>query len=52
MSERLCEQRCGEPATVYAIDRLVGGWGGYYCEPCAQAVGFRITDRLDRKAVS
>jgi hypothetical protein len=28
------------------MDRLPGGWGGYYCEPCAEALNFQITDRL------
>ena len=41
-----CEQGCGQPATVYAMDRLPGGWGGRYCEPCAKALDFQITDRL------
>jgi len=44
--ERLCEQRCGETATVYAMDPQPGGWGGYYCKPCAEALRYRITDRL------
>jgi hypothetical protein len=42
-----CEQACGAEATVYAIDRCPGGWGGRYCEPCAQALGFNVIDRLD-----
>jgi len=43
-----CEQCCARPASVYAIDRLPGdgGWGGRYCEPCAKALNFQITDRL------
>ena len=28
---RLCDQNpCRERATVYAMDRLAGGWAGYY----------------------
>lgn len=42
-----CGQRCGEPATVYAIDPIPGGWGGWYCEPCAHALRFQITDRIE-----
>lgn len=41
-----CEQQCGAEATVYAIDPQPGGWGGRYCEPCATALRFRVTDRL------
>lgn len=41
-----CEQRCGCTATVYAIDPAPGGWGGRYCGPCADRLGFTITDRL------
>lgn len=44
--QRECGQRCGRPAAVYAIDPLPGGWGGRYCEPCARALKFTITDRL------
>ena len=43
---KTCEQHCERPATVYAMDRLPGGWGGFYCEPCAKALDFQITDRL------
>ena len=43
---KTCEQHCERPATVYAMDRLPGGWGGFYCEPCAKALNFQITDRL------
>lgn len=31
-------------ATVYAIDPIPGGWGGYYCEPCADSMRFQVTD--------
>lgn len=41
-----CDQKCGAPATVYAIDPRPGGWGGRYCEPCVKALRFQITDRL------
>lgn len=44
-----CEQRCGAEATVYAMGRGAGAWGGRYCEPCAHALDFQITDRLTRK---
>lgn len=43
----MCEQQCGAVATVYAVDRDPGGWGGRYCEPCATALRFQILDRLD-----
>lgn len=45
-SPRLCAQQCGAAATVYAMDPHPGGWGGYYCEPCATSLRFTITDRL------
>jgi hypothetical protein len=42
-----CEQQCGRPATVYAVDPYIaGGWGGYYCEPCVKALCFEIVDHL------
>jgi hypothetical protein len=41
-----CEQGCGAVATVYAMGRLAGDWGGRYCESCAKALGFVVTDRL------
>jgi hypothetical protein len=43
---RACEQRCGKPSEVYAMDSGAGGWGGWYCQPCATALRFTITDRL------
>lgn len=43
---RKCEQRCGAAATVYAMGSAAGDWGGYYCEPCANELGFIVTDRL------
>jgi len=42
---RPCEQQCGLPATVYGIDPMPGGWGGYYCEPCNSSLGFAVVDR-------
>jgi hypothetical protein len=45
-----CGQKCGKTATVYAMDRLPGGWAGYYCEPCAKALNFQITDRFNTEA--
>jgi hypothetical protein len=41
-----CEQHCGRPAEVYAVDSLPNGWGGRYCRPCAAALKFQITDIL------
>jgi hypothetical protein len=41
-----CQQNCGAPATVYAIDPVPNGWGGRYCQPCADALGFRVVDAL------
>lgn len=34
------------PATVYAMDSHPGGWGGYYCVPCADDLRFPIRDQL------
>jgi hypothetical protein len=45
-----CEQCSAAEATVYAIDPIPGGWGGRYCEPCQQKLGFRIVDRLGAPA--
>lgn len=42
---RQCDQQCGRPATVYAIDPAYGGWGGYYCDACVKALRFQIVDR-------
>jgi hypothetical protein len=44
---RKCEQQCGKEATTYAIDPLPGGWGGYYCQPCAEAMRFQVVDRYE-----
>lgn len=41
-----CQQKCGSWATVYAIDPIPGGWGGYFCASCANALRFQVTDRL------
>lgn len=48
---RQCDQQCGSQAAVYAMDRFAGGWAGYYCLPCQQALGFIVADYLgdDRK---
>lgn len=42
-----CEQQCGQDATVYAMGPFAGDWAGRYCEPCAKALRFQITDRFD-----
>lgn len=42
-----CEQQCGKIAEVYAMDRYAGGWGGNYCQPCADALRFVVTDVYD-----
>lgn len=47
-----CEQRCGQPAAVYAIDPCPGGWGGRYCRVCASALGFQTVDVLDDNQVA
>jgi hypothetical protein len=44
---RPCDQLCGNVATVYAMGSGSGDWGGFYCEPCAKALRFVITDRLN-----
>ena len=47
-----CGQQCGENATVYAMDRLPGGWAGWYCEPCATGLNFLVTDRVAEGCVT
>ena len=42
---RKCDQGCGKVATVYAGDSCAGGWAGFYCEPCQQALRFAVWDR-------
>lgn len=42
-----CEQKCGAVATVYAMGPFAGDWAGYYCQPCAAALKFQITNYLD-----
>lgn len=47
----LCEQRSSHlgyraPAEVYAIDPIPGGWGGKYCQACADKLGFQVVDVL------
>lgn len=43
---RSCEQTCGHQATVYAIDPVPGGWGGYYCQRCADDLKFQVVDHI------
>jgi hypothetical protein len=43
----VCEE-CFGLATVYAMGRGSGDWGGYYCDTCIPT-GFMITDRLSTK---
>jgi hypothetical protein len=43
-----CDQRCGQPAEVYAIDPRPDGWGGRYCRSCATALRFTVVDELDQ----
>jgi hypothetical protein len=40
-----CGQGCGKQAIVYAIDPYPDGWGGHYCQPCADALNFVVIDR-------
>lgn len=42
---RDCQMNCGEKATVYALDPYPGGWGGHYCEKCADRLRFQVVDR-------
>jgi hypothetical protein len=46
MTAVTCEQCREAPATVYAIDPHPGGWGGRYCQACADALRFMVVDRL------
>lgn len=49
--QKWCVQ-CGDAlAAVYAIDPAPGGWGDWYCEPCALSFrpAFQIIDRLPLK---
>jgi hypothetical protein len=46
---RKCEQNCEQEAEVYAMGPFAGDWAGWYCEPCAKALGFRITDRIKKE---
>lgn len=47
---RVCEQTTNHtapyPAEVYAIDPIPGGWGGRYCQSCADELHFQVVDRL------
>jgi len=47
INNKVCE-RCGEPATVYAMDTCANGWGGNYCDNHIPT-GFQITDRFTEK---
>lgn len=49
-SLRLCEQNCTEPADCYAMGPLAGDWGGWYCYRHAEALGFGITEHINKKA--
>lgn len=40
-----CQQNCGRDASVYAMDRIAGGWGGYFCLNCKPR-GWIISDYL------
>ena len=45
MSElKVCEN-CKQEASVYAMDTISDGWGGYYCDSHIPT-GFYRTDRL------
>jgi hypothetical protein len=44
---RPCELGCGQPAEVYAINPVPGGWGGRYCRQCAESLGLRVIRDLD-----
>ena len=44
---RSCEN-CGGVATVYAMDTISDGWGGYYCESHIPT-GFYRTDRITQE---
>lgn len=52
----VCEQTSahGAPrkaAEVYAIDPIPDGWGGYYCQSCADSLRFQVVDRLGEGGV-
>lgn len=40
-----CNQNCGKIATVYAGGKYAGDYAGFFCEPCAKAVGFDVWER-------
>lgn len=42
---RPCDQCKQAPATCYGLDRCPGGWGGHYCDPCCERLGFTPIDR-------
>ena len=31
----ICNANCQNEATLYALDPIPGGWGGYYCADCS-----------------
>ena len=47
INKDICE-RCGDDATVYAMDTCADGWGGSYCDSHIPR-GFRITDKFAKK---
>lgn len=46
---KTCEN-CGSQATVYAMGRGSGDWGGYYCNSHIPK-GFQITDTIKEVTV-
>lgn len=47
INKNVCE-RCGDDATVYAMDTCADGWGGRYCDSHIPT-GFIITDKFAKK---
>jgi len=47
INKDICE-RCGDDATVYAMDTCADGWGGRYCDSHIPR-GFIITDKFAKK---
>lgn len=47
INKDICE-RCGDDATVYAMDTYANGWGGRYCDSHIPR-GFIITDKFAKK---
>ena len=46
-----CSQQCGAEAEVYAVDPCPDGWGGHYCEPCAESLRFTIIDTYSKENI-